>query len=123
MKHSSGNYHASCTKVKKKSIVGQKSINVTIKLIQSVKMFVQGHSHKTIRSAGLLSITQKYIHYRIDTTAVSLPHTPKSWLSTNVPYLYDIKHQHVLKHQKPSKWMWSKVGSQPSTWVSFWTPM
>jgi len=41
---------------------------------------------------------RQHVHYGVDTAAVSFPHTPESRLSTNVPYLHDITHKEVKKH-------------------------
>ena len=34
---------------------------------------------------------KKYLHNAVDSSAVSFPHTSKSWLSTNIPKLNEIK--------------------------------
>ena len=36
---------------------------------------------------------KKYLHNTVDSSAVSFPHTSKSWLSTNIPKLNEIKQE------------------------------
>lgn len=57
-------------------------------IYEEVKEQIPFSSQWSIEASLEVWVTKQHLHYRIDASAVSLPHAPEARLSSNVPNLY-----------------------------------